>query len=80
MSYCFGQGQFNLPGKKQDKIKFELINNLIVLPIEINGVELSFLLDTGVSKPILFNITNTDSLQMNISDFQKVTYFQTVQK
>ncbi|MBR9914884.1 MAG: PDZ domain-containing protein [Algicola sp.] len=60
----FGQGAFNMPGKKSDKIKFQLINNLIILPIELNGVPLSFLLDTGVSKPILFNITNTDSLQI----------------
>jgi hypothetical protein len=60
----FGQGQFNLPGKQKDKIKFKFINNLMVVPIEINGVELSFLLDTGVSKPILFNIVNTDALQM----------------
>jgi hypothetical protein len=63
--FSFGQGNFELPGKQQDKIRFELINNLIVIPVEINGVKLSFLLDTGVSKPILFNITNTDSLQMN---------------
>jgi len=61
----FGQGQFNLPGRDTDKIKFKLINNLIVIPIELNGVELSFILDTGVSKPLLFNITNTDSLQIN---------------
>ena len=61
----FGQGGFNLPGRDNDKIRFNLINNLIVLPVEINGVKLSFLLDTGVSKPILFNITNTDSLQIN---------------
>jgi hypothetical protein len=65
ISYSFGQGRFDLPRKQKDKIKFKLINNLIVLPLEINGVKLSFLLDTGVSKPILFNITNTDSLQMN---------------
>ena len=65
MAFSFGQGQFNLPGKQEDKIKFDLINNLIVLPVQVNGVELSFLLDTGVSKSILFNITNTDSLQMN---------------
>jgi hypothetical protein len=60
----FGQGDFNLPRKNTDKIRFQLINNLIVVPIELNGVELSFILDTGVSKPILFNITNTDSLQI----------------
>lgn len=63
--FSFGQGKFELPGKQKAKIRFELINNLIVLPVEINGVKLSFMLDTGVSKPILFNITNTDSLQMN---------------
>ncbi|MGB3607116.1 MAG: aspartyl protease family protein [Psychroserpens sp.] len=60
----FGQGDFNLPQKKSDKIKFKLVGNLIVIPVELNGVELSFILDSGVSKPILFNITNTDSLQI----------------
>lgn len=59
------QNKFSLPSKDHDKIKFNLINNLIILPIELNGVELSFLLDSGVSKPILFNITHTDSLQIN---------------
>ena len=34
------------------------------MPVEINGIELSFVLDTGVSKPILFNLVNTDSLQI----------------
>lgn len=60
----FSQAGFNIPRRDSDKIKFRLINNLIVVPVEINGVELSFILDTGVSKPILFNITNTDSLQI----------------
>lgn len=64
-SLSFAQGEFNLPRKKSDKIQFQLINNLIVMPVEINGVKLSFILDSGVSKPILFNITNTDSLQIN---------------
>ncbi|MFD0862621.1 aspartyl protease family protein [Sungkyunkwania multivorans] len=41
------------------------MSNLIVLPVEINGVELTFLLDTGVNKPILFNLTENDSLQIN---------------
>ncbi|WP_299337227.1 aspartyl protease family protein [uncultured Psychroserpens sp.] len=64
-SSSLAQGDFNLPKKKSDKVRFQLINNLIVLPVEINGVKLSFILDSGVSKPILFNITNTDSLQIN---------------
>lgn len=62
----FAQGNFNLIDTDSDKIKFQLINNLIVLPVDVNGVTLSFLLDSGVSKPILFNIINlSDSLQIN---------------
>lgn len=56
------QGNFNMQVHKSRKIRFELINNLIVLPLELNGIKLSFVLDTGVSKPILFNLVNTDSL------------------
>ena len=65
ISNCFAQNAFNLPNKKSVKIRFQFIGNLIVLPVEINGVELSFILDSGVSKPILFNIANTDSLQIH---------------
>ncbi len=62
----FSQSKFDIPNSNVSKIKFELINNLIVLPVEVNGVELSFILDSGVSKPILFNIINlTDSLMIN---------------
>jgi len=61
----FTQSKFSLPRATSDKIKFQLIDNLIIVPVEVNGVELSFLLDTGVSKPILFNITNIDTLQIN---------------
>ena len=53
------------PGQKSQKINFELISNLIVIPLEINGAELTFVLDSGVSKPILFNLSDQDSLQIN---------------
>ncbi|MDT0558305.1 aspartyl protease family protein [Ichthyenterobacterium sp. W332] len=66
----YGQSRFNLPNGKSDKIRFKLAGNLIILPVEINGVELSFILDSGVSKPILFNFMNTDSLQ--IKDVEKI--------
>ena len=52
-------------GKDFQKIKFQLINNVIILPVEVNGSELSFILDSGVDKPILFNITDQDSVQIN---------------
>ena len=38
------------------KIPFKLINNLVLVPIKVNGVELNFLLDTGVSETILFSL------------------------
>lgn len=61
----FAQSDFNLPSLEKDKIRFDLVGNLIIVPLELNGVELSFVLDSGVSKPILFNLTNIDSLQIN---------------
>lgn len=63
----FGLGQtFDLPkGQKHEKVKFQLINNLVIVPVEVNGTPLSFVLDTGVSTPILFNISDKDSIQIN---------------
>ena len=63
----FGAAQtFELPnGQKVEKLKFQLVNNLIVVPIEVNGTELFFLLDSGVTKPILFNLSDKDSVQIN---------------
>ncbi len=52
-------------GKSFEKVKFELINNLIIIPVEVNGVKLSFILDSGVNKPILFNLSDQDSIQLN---------------
>ena len=56
------QGKFVLNKEASQKIKFEFTSNLIIIPVEINGVELSFVLDSGVSRPILFNLTESDSL------------------
>ena len=69
VSFYYGsaQGKFVLQNNKEnDKIRFKLINNLILIPVEINGAELTFLLDSGVRKPIIFNFLNaTDSLNIN---------------
>jgi len=68
----FSQGKFVIQNKKRsDKLKFKLINNLIIIPVEINGVELSFLLDTGVSKPIIFNFLNVSDT-LKIKDAKKI--------
>lgn len=61
-----GAQEYRLPeGEKSDKIKFQLVNNLIIIPIEVNGIELSFILDSGVRKPILFNLVDRDSITLN---------------
>ena len=71
-NFSFSQGKFIIQNNKQsDKIKFKLINNIIAIPVEINGVTLSFLLDTGVSKPIIFNF-------LNVSDTLKIKNTETI--
>lgn len=61
------QSQFNFIGvnEKQVSFRFQLINNLIVIPLTVNNKALSFILDTGVNKTILFNLTENDSIGLN---------------
>ncbi len=54
----FAQNGFNLEQQKKIVIPFKLINNLIFVPLNVNGAELTFLLDTGVSETILFSLEN----------------------
>lgn len=63
---CYSQSKYEIKNKKgTDKIRFQLINNVIIIPVEVNGVPLSFLLDTGVARPIVFNFLKTsDSLEI----------------
>ncbi|MFK5971905.1 MAG: aspartyl protease family protein [Flavobacteriaceae bacterium] len=63
--FGISQGFDLAKGQKFQKVKFQLINNLIIIPMEINGSELSFILDSGVGRPILFNISDQDSIQIN---------------
>jgi len=59
----FSQRGVELPNYlNRDKIPFELINNLVIIPVEVNGKKLSFLLDTGVDATIVFGVTEADSL------------------
>jgi len=65
-SYSIAQNNFSLSNDiKKQTVSFKLLNNLIVFPIEVNGRKLNFILDSGVGKTILFNISNRDSLQLN---------------
>ncbi|QED36288.1 PDZ domain-containing protein [Antarcticibacterium arcticum] len=50
--------------KDKFDLRFELVNDLVIIPLEINGVELSFLLDTGVDSTILFSIGDNDTVNL----------------
>ncbi|MDP5107177.1 MAG: aspartyl protease family protein [Polaribacter sp.] len=57
--------------KSRQVVKFNLINNLIVIPVEINGKELTFILDSGVTRVILFNNLKNDSITlMDVEEIQ----------
>ncbi len=65
-SETFSQKGFHFYGSNQykQKVSFKLINNLIIFPLDINGKELFFILDTGLSKTILFTLNKKDSLSL----------------
>jgi hypothetical protein len=58
----YSQEGFHLSGNKQAKISFQLINNLIFIPVKVNGVSMTCLLDTGVEETILFSLEETDTV------------------
>ena len=59
------QNGFSLPnGVKKTRVKFELVNNLVIVPVELNGTKLSFLVDTGVNTSLLFSVAENDSLEL----------------
>jgi len=60
-----GQSGFRLSEEvKRTKIKFELVNNLVVLPVKVNGTPLNFILDSGVNATILFAFKEVDSVEI----------------
>ncbi|HEY1195809.1 signal protein PDZ, partial [Flavobacterium sp.] len=62
----FGQGDFLLQNNaSKATIPFKLINNLIFIPIKVNGVELNFLLDSGVEETILFSMEERQEVSFN---------------
>lgn len=53
-------------------LPFRMVNNLMVIPVEVNGKKLSFLLDTGVSSTVILNIKVTDSLKLRNTEKIKI--------
>ena len=57
-------------GLHKQTVSFKLLSNLIVFPMEVNGTELNFILDSGVGSTILFNLNPSDSL--NLRNIEKI--------
>lgn len=58
------------PSVSKVEIPFKLINNLIFIPIDVNGVKLNFLLDSGVEETLLFSLDESQSL--NLKNVEKI--------
>ncbi len=63
--FIYGQSGFMIKNdRKRTRIRFELVNNLIIVPVRLNGAELSFLLDTGVNTTLLLDLEPRDSVSL----------------
>ena len=78
----FSQKGFEFESKKSKvSFKFQLVNNLIIIPLEVNGTKLNFLLDTGVSETIIFSLDDANEVNLNHTEaiqmkgFGKKEYF-----
>lgn len=68
----FAQDEFQFEkGIDKVKIPFQLINNLIFIPIKVNGTELTVLLDSGVQETILFSLE--DKNEVNLKNTEKIS-------
>ena len=56
--------------KRSVKLPFKLVNNLIILPIKVNGISLNFLVDTGIEETILFSLD--EKKEIPLFDIEKI--------
>lgn len=71
-SHASAQDGFSLADEtRHETFAFQLINNLIFIPITVNGVELTFLLDTGVAETLLFSL---EDKELKLADSERVKF------
>lgn len=66
-SYCLSAQEgfvFN-SHKQKTVIPFQLINNLMIIEVHVNGVPLHFLLDSGVEETILLSLEDQSEVRFN---------------
>lgn len=72
----FAQSGFQFEkNKSKIVIPFKLINNLIFIPIMVNGIELNFMLDTGSGETILFSLEDQEQISFRNSKKIKLKGF-----
>ncbi|WP_347219162.1 PDZ domain-containing protein [Chryseobacterium sp.] len=69
--FVHSQNSFRLVSTQKAVIPFQLINNLIFIPININGANLTFMVDTGVAETILFSL---DNKELKLSNVEKIKF------
>ncbi|MBK1895550.1 PDZ domain-containing protein [Chryseobacterium paridis] len=65
------QNSFEIKDARKVVIPFKLINNLIFIPVTINGAELTFLLDTGVAETSIFSLENKE---VKLTTLEKIKF------
>ncbi len=73
LTFSWSQNGFEIQGKKDIiKIPFKLVNNLVIIPLNVNGTSLNFLLDTGVRETLLFSLDETE--QVKFESIEKIKF------
>ncbi len=67
----FAQPGFSVLSDRKTTIKFQFINNLILIPVSVNGTQLTFLLDSGVSETILFSLGDET---LDLKEVEKIKF------
>ncbi|WP_027379026.1 PDZ domain-containing protein [Chryseobacterium daeguense] len=65
------QNSFEIQDEKKTVIPFKSISNLIFIPVNINGAELTFLLDTGVAETSIFSLENQE---LKLQNLEKIRF------
>lgn len=60
------QNSFEIEDAEKTVIPFKLIANLIFIPVNINGADLTFMLDTGVAETSIFSLENQELTLPNV--------------
>jgi hypothetical protein len=65
------QEGFVITDQEKVTIPFQFINNIIVIPVVVNGVALHFVLDSGMGETLLFSLENKE---INFNNVKKITF------